>query len=310
MPGNDWKHWMWRQVRWWWPWLILALTFNMKISKATVGIGGWLVVGVGGMVVGVGGVVVGVGGVGCWSWWVGWLELVGWVVGVGGVVAKMMIWQDVKQIIPGFLDIHLRFGSFFIPRNIVYIYMYLHFHIQVEWSRWLWKHHVQHTSELTELTAFQRSCMGEWGWDCWKWHWWWWQWPHGMIGARCGYKTQRSWFSMVYYGGLLTLWYGILWYVVFEIMDSQQVWKEPFPKHHFKSWGTWRDDSRGFVDDVNGFNFVDAWPMIQNVLRYIILSHDFFGMISRWAPKWMPATPKRCRCFLAVLSTFRDLWSL
>lgn len=24
----------------------------------------------------------------------------------------------------------------------------------------------------------------------------------------------------------------------------------------------WSDESRGFVDDVNGFNFVDAWPMI------------------------------------------------
>ena len=220
MPGNDWKRWMWHQVRWWWPWLILASTFNMKISKATIGVGGLL-------------------------------ELVGWL--------QRWWFGKMFRIFPGFLDIHLRCVSFFHTKKhrigiIRYIYIFT-FHIQVEWSRWLWNITFNtHRSEMIvflfealRLTAFQRSCMGEWGWDCWKWHWWWWQWPHGIIGARCGwswmmtlYKTERNWFSMVYYG-LLTLWYAMVCYGLYSGILCLKLWtvrmfeRNLFAKHHFKS---------------------------------------------------------------------------
>ena len=110
MPGNDWKRWMWHQVRWWWPWLILASTFNMKISKATIGVGGLL-------------------------------ELVGWL--------QRWWFGKMFRIFPGFLDIHLRCVSFFHTKKhrigiIRYIYIYIpHPSWVVQMTL---KHHVQHTS--------------------------------------------------------------------------------------------------------------------------------------------------------------------
>lgn len=98
------------------------------------------------------------------------------------------------------------------------------------------------------------------------------------------------------------LWYTLVCLLQFGTMDSQHIWKEPCPKHPFKRVpdklvgcsgfskafvglsGMWSDESRGFVDDVNGFNFVDAWPMIIVIPCVEIHFEPRFSLVSRWAP--------------------------